>query len=120
MPAWPNNLKRFGHAGFFRLSRPAVPIACPAEVQQGGSAVPTNDQKRSTFPPAFPEVEDVRPLPEPTSAPAGSEAKLAELVSRAWLDLPLFHPDDSRRKVWGGAWDSAWDAPDDEEDGRSR
>jgi hypothetical protein len=76
----------------------------------------TNEQKRSAFPPAFPEVEDIRPLPEPTTAPAGSEAKLAALVSRARLDLQLFHPDDTRHKVWDGEWD----APDDEEDGWSR
>jgi hypothetical protein len=44
-------------------------------------------------------VEDRRPLPEPTTAPAGSEEKLAEFARRARLDLQLFHPKDSR----GGA-----------------
>jgi hypothetical protein len=54
----------------------------------------TNIQKRPAFPPAFLEVEDIRPLPEPTTAQAGSEAKLAELARRARLDLQMFHPDD--------------------------
>jgi hypothetical protein len=69
-------------------------------------------QGRSAFPPAFPEVDDSRPLPEPTTAPAGSEAKLAEFARRAGLDLQLFHPDDNRHRVW----DEASDAPDNEDD----
>jgi hypothetical protein len=39
-------------------------------------------------------VEDKRPLPAPTTAPAGSDAKLAEFARRASLNLQLFHPDD--------------------------
>jgi hypothetical protein len=40
--------------------------------------------------------EDHRPLPEPTTAPAGSKEKLAEFARRAQLDLQLFHPNDPR------------------------
>jgi hypothetical protein len=57
----------------------------------------TNIQKRPAFPPAFPEVDDTRPLPAPTSAAVGSVAKLAEFARRARLDLQLFHPDDNCR-----------------------
>jgi hypothetical protein len=57
----------------------------------------TDIQKRPAFPPAFPEVEDTRPLPAPTTAQAGSKAKLAEFERRARLDLQLFHPDDNCR-----------------------
>jgi hypothetical protein len=41
-------------------------------------------------------VEDHRPLPEPTTAPAGSAEKLAEFARRARLGLQLFHPKDLR------------------------
>lgn len=44
----------------------------------------------------FLRVEDSRPLPEPTTAPAGSDAKLTEFARRASLNLQLFHPDDPR------------------------
>jgi hypothetical protein len=66
-----------------------------AEVQEKVTTMLTDIQKRPDFPPAFAEVDDTRPLPEPTTAQAGSEAKLAELARRARLDLQLFHPDDS-------------------------
>ena len=50
----------------------------------------------AAFAPAFPLVEDQRPMPEPTTASPGSEEKLAELARRARLGLQLFHPDDPR------------------------
>jgi hypothetical protein len=68
-----------------------------AEVQEKVSTMLTGIHKRPAFPPAFPEVDDTRPLPAPTTALAGSEAKLAELARRARLDLQLFHPDDNSR-----------------------
>jgi hypothetical protein len=49
-----------------------------------------------TLPWEFPQVEDKRPLPEPTTAPAGSDDKLTEFARRASLNLQLFHPDDPR------------------------
>jgi hypothetical protein len=67
------------------------------EVQEKVPTMLTGIHKHPAFPPAFPEVDDTRPLPAPTMAPAGSEAKLAELARRARLDLQLFHPDDHCR-----------------------
>jgi hypothetical protein len=58
--------------------------------------VPTNTPTYPSLPPAFPVIEDERPLPEPTMAPAGSAEKLAEFVRRARLDMQLFHPNDCR------------------------
>jgi hypothetical protein len=40
--------------------------------------------------------EDHRPIPEPTTSPAGSKEKLAEFARRARLVLQLFHPKDPR------------------------
>jgi hypothetical protein len=58
--------------------------------------VPSKVAPRLDFFLTFFMVEDHRPLPEPTTAPAGSEAKLAEFARRARLDLQLFHPNDPR------------------------
>jgi hypothetical protein len=46
------------------------------------------------LPREFLPVEDKLPLPAPTTAPAGSDAKLTEFARRASLNLQLFHPDD--------------------------
>ena len=42
-------------------------------------------------------IDDFGPLPvvRPTSAPAGSEEKIAVMEERVRLGLPLFHPGDN-------------------------
>lgn len=55
---------------------------------------------RRSFADAYPGLgRDNRgelPLPEPTDAAPGSEAKLRELERRAALGLALHHPDDAK------------------------
>jgi hypothetical protein len=51
---------------------------------------------RTNLPWEFLLVEDIRPLPEPTTAPAGSDEKLTEFAHRASLNLRMLHPDDPR------------------------
>ena len=58
--------------------------------------MPIHQLISAAFFPAFPLVEDQRPMPEPTMASPGSEEKLAEFARRARLGLQLFHPDDPR------------------------
>jgi hypothetical protein len=54
-------------------------------------------RRESPAPPwEFPQVEDKRPLPAPTTAPAGSDEKLTEFARRASLNLQLFHPADPK------------------------